>query len=209
MSGDDLIPISGNAVIAGSPADVWPLLSDPMTVVSCVPGAAITSQRPDGTYEATISVRFGPTVAKFSGEVTVKYDHAARCCRVDGRGIDQRGASRALVQLQVAVAGTADAQTQLDVVGGFSVAGPLEAFASAGGVHVARALLAEFAKNMAAVVAARRSVSSPSPDIVDTTSAQPSTPVTTAATPSAQALRGDRLLWQAFLGWLRQLFRRL
>ena len=203
MSGDDLIPISGNAVIAGAPQDVWPLLSDPMTVVSCVPGAAITSQRPDGLYEATLSVRFGPTVARFSGEVAVNYDHAGRRCRVDGRGIDQRGASRARVQLQVAVTGTGDAQTQLDVVGGFSVAGPLEAFASAGGVHVARALLAEFAKNMAAEV--ERSAATPS---ADASSAMQVPAPPPAATARAATLRGDRLLWQAFLGWLRQVFGR-
>ena len=40
--------------------------------------------------------------------------------------------------------------------GGFEVAGPLEMFASAGGVHVARALLAEFAANIANVIEQRR-----------------------------------------------------
>ena len=200
MSDADLIPISGSAVIAGSPDLVWPLLSDPHTVVSCVPGAAITLLRPDGVYEATISVRFGPTVAKFSGEVTVDYEHDARRCRVEGRGIDLRGASRARVSLQVAVTG--DTQTDIAVDGGFNVAGPLETFASAGGVHVARALLAEFAKNMAAVVAARTVVIPPA----DASPAQPAAPTVPAA-PTAY-LRGDKLLWHAFLGWLRQLFGR-
>ena len=191
MSTADLIPIAEQTAIAGSPAEVWPLLADPLTVVACVPGAAITAQRPDGTYEATISVRFGPTVAKFTGEVTVNYDHSARRCSVEGRGIDQRGASRALVSLQVGVDG--GEQTVLAVNGGFSVAGPLESFASAGGVHVARALLAEFAKNMAAVMEAKR----------------PGSPQAGASVPvPAAELRGDKLLWQALLGWLRQLFPR-
>jgi carbon monoxide dehydrogenase subunit G len=168
-------------------------------VVACVPGAAITALRPDGTYEATIAVRFGPTIAKFSGEVTVSYDHAARRCNVEGRGIDQRGASRALVSLQVAVDG--GEQTVLAVNGGFSVAGPLETFASAGGVHVARALLAEFAKNMAAVMEAKRATSPQSGAIAP--EAAPA-PVPAHAAP----MRGDKLLWRAFLGWLRQLLLR-
>ena len=37
--------------------------------------------------------------------------------------------------------------------GSFSVSGPLETFANAGGIHVARALLAEFSANMAKKVA--------------------------------------------------------
>jgi hypothetical protein len=40
--------------------------------------------------------------------------------------------------------------------GGFEVAGPLEMFASAGGVHVARALMAEFATNIARAIEQRR-----------------------------------------------------
>ena len=193
MSSADLIPIAEQTTIAGAPAEVWPLLADPKVVVSCVPGASITAQRPDGTYEALISVKFGPTIAKFSGEVTVDYEHEARRCRVEGRGIDQRGASRARVLLQVSVAGAASSVLSVD--GGFSVAGPLESFASAGGVHVARALLAEFAKNMAALVEARRG-------------GAPTADATAAAAAPVAELQGVRLLWQALLGWLRQLFQR-
>ena len=39
---------------------------------------------------------------------------------------------------------------------GFEVAGPLEMFASAGGVHVAKALLTEFAANILRVIEQRR-----------------------------------------------------
>lgn len=184
----DLIPISETTTLAGSPAEVWPLLADPYMVVSCIPGAAIAAQRQDGTYEATISVKFGPTIAKFSGEVTVNYDHAAKRCQIEGRGIDQRGASRALVSLTVAVDG--NEHSMLSVDGGFNVAGPLETFASAGGVHIARALLAEFAKNMAAIIASKRAAA----------------PAQVNASAPAE-LHGGRLLWNALIGWLRQLLR--
>ena len=45
--------------------------------------------------------------------------------------------------------------TLLKVEGNFNVTGPLETFANAGGVHLARALLAEFAGNMARLAAER------------------------------------------------------
>jgi uncharacterized protein len=172
------------------PVDVlWPLLADPASVVKCIPGAALEAQRPDGAYPASITVKFGPTIAKFTGEVRVAYDHAAHRCTVEGRGIDGRGASNALVTATVSLDGTT--APVLTVDGGFSVSGPLETFASAGGVHVARALLAEFATNVA-------QLAKPQPPAGAT-----ATPQTDAST--AKPLSGGRLLWQAFLGWIRQL----
>jgi hypothetical protein len=63
----------------------------------------------------------------------------------------ERGASRALASGVVTVSGRD--VTELAVDGSFTVSGPLETFAHAGGVHVARALLAEFSANLAKRVA--------------------------------------------------------
>jgi uncharacterized protein len=92
-------------------------------------------------------------VAQFRGEAKLAYDHAARRCTIEGRGIDSRGASRANASGVVEAAG--DATTLLKVEGNFTVTGPLETFANAGGVHLARAILAEFADNVAKLVAER------------------------------------------------------
>ena len=88
-------------------------------------------------------MRFGPTAAVFRGEATLAFDHEAHRCTIEGRGIDQRGASRALSSGAILAQEEADA-TLLTVSGSFTVTGPLETFANAGGVHLARALLAEF-----------------------------------------------------------------
>ena len=108
----------------------------------------------DGLWRGSIRVKFGPTVAVFRGEATLTYDHAARTCTIEGRGIDQRGASRALASGVVKASGRR--RHELDIDGNFTVTGPLETFANAGGVHVARALLAEFSANMAKLVAERQ-----------------------------------------------------
>ena len=102
-------------------------------------------------WRGSIRVKFGPTVAVFRGEASLAFDDAARTCTIEGRGIDGRGASRALASGVVKVSG--DDTTELAVDGSFSVSGPLETFANAGGIHVARALLAEFSANMAKKVA--------------------------------------------------------
>ncbi|MGE0698722.1 MAG: DUF1330 domain-containing protein [Hyphomicrobiaceae bacterium] len=147
--------VAEKITIASPPEEVWPLLSDPALVASCIPGATLAPDQSGGdVWKGQIRVKFGPTVALFRGEATLAYDHDNRRCTIEGRGIDGRGASRALAHGVVSAAGTTE--TQLSVEGEYSVTGPLETFANAGGVHVARALLAEFAKNMGALVMERR-----------------------------------------------------
>jgi carbon monoxide dehydrogenase subunit G len=186
--------VSEKTTIALPADEVWPLLNEPALVASCIPGASLSPDQGDGLWRGSIRVKFGPTVAVFRGEATLAFDHAARTCTIEGRGIDGRGASRALASGTVKVAG--QQTSELTVDGTFSVSGPLETFANAGGVHVARALLGEFSTNLAKLVAERR----------------PAAPVAAAAatetppTPPAAELNAGNLMWRAFLSWLRSLF---
>jgi len=189
-----MTPLSEQFTIPGPPEEIWPLLRDPALVASCIPGAALTAEQPGGVYQGTVTVKFGPTIAVFRGEATLTYDDAARRCTIEGRGIDQRGASRLLVSSVVTAGGTDATLVTMD--GGFSVTGPLDTFAQAGGVHVARALMGEFAKNIARIVEARRAPAAGA-------AASPS-PLPTP--PSAGSLGAGALLWKAFLGWLKQIF---
>jgi hypothetical protein len=144
-------------------------------------------------------VNFGPTVAVFRGEATHAFDHTARTCTIEGRGIDGRGASRALASGVVKVSGKDT--TELAIDGSFTVSGPLETFANAGGVHVARALLAEFSANLAKLVAERRPAAAPA--VAAAPAEAPAPP--SAPPPPAAELSAGNLLWRAFLSWLRSL----
>jgi carbon monoxide dehydrogenase subunit G len=176
-----------------SPADrVWPLLRDPALVASCIPGATLAPDQGDGMWRGSVRVKFGPTVAVFRGEASLAFDDALRTCTIEGRGIDGRGASRALASGVVKVSGSDT--TELAIDGSFSVSGPLETFANAGGIHVARALLAEFSANMAKKVAEP----APLPQGVPHVEAAP-----LAAPTPAPEISGFRLLWRAFLSWLQ------
>src|SRR5689334_20199178 len=146
------MPTVSETTTIPSPADqVWPLLRDPALVASCLPGATLAPDQGDGLWRGSVRVKFGPTVAVFRGEASLAFDDTLRTCTIEGRGIDGRGASRALASGTVKVSG--GETTELAVDGSFSVSGPLETFANAGGVHVARALLQEFSANMAKKVA--------------------------------------------------------
>ena len=94
----------------------------------------------------------------------------------------------------------------LKVEGNFNVTGPLETFANAGGVHLARALLAEFAENVReAGGRAHGGSGSPATDSPRRGEEPASGPARRAAIAPAAELRGGTLLWRAFLGWLKQL----
>ncbi len=190
-----MISIREEITIPSPPEAVWPLLSDPAVVASCIPGATLTEAGEGGAYHGTMRVKFGPTVATFRGEAALTYDHAARRCTIEGRGIDARGASRALASGIVEASG--GETTMLKVEGNFTITGPLETFANAGGVHLARAILAEFAENMAKLVVERDAPASH-------VAAEPV--IAPAAPQRAPELRAGRILWQAFVSWLRQIF---
>src|SRR6266446_9782623 len=147
-----MISIREEVVISMPPEVLWPILSDPAMVASCIAGAVLTKSGEGGTYQGTMRVKFGPTVALFRGEAKLAYDHSGRRCTIQGRGIDGRGASRA--NASGTVEATGGDTTLLKVTGNFNVTGPLETFANAGGEHLARALLAEFAENVAKLMAA-------------------------------------------------------
>jgi uncharacterized protein len=229
-----MISIREQITIASPPDAVWPLLSDPVVVASCIPGATLTKAGDGGAYQGTMRVKFGPTVAQFRGEAKLAYDHAARRCTIEGRGIDGSGASRANASGVVEATGTDT--TLLQVEGTFNVTGPLETFANAGGVHLARAILAEFAENVAKLVA-EQALASPHPNPpplagegVTRSSGPRRTPdypspasgggqgggkagqgmgggvAPAVSRASAAELSGGRIFWRIVVAWVRQVF---
>ncbi|MBM3591609.1 MAG: hypothetical protein FJX32_02915 [Alphaproteobacteria bacterium] len=198
--------ISEQTLIPAPLGVVWPLLSDPAEVAACIPGAQLAPSIGDGLWRGSIKVKFGPTTAAFRGEAKLEYDHDAHRCRIEGRGIDQRGASRALANGDVLAVAEGEA-TRLTVNGSFTVTGPLETFANAGGVHVARALLAEFANNMANRAMAAAPAVAPAAEPAAPAAAAPAAPPPPPPPPAPAAeLNAFGLLWRAFLSWFSSLF---
>jgi uncharacterized protein len=204
-----MISIREEIAISMPPDVLWPILSDPSMVASCIPGAALTESDEGGIYHGTMRVKFGPTVALFRGEAKLAYDHPGRRCTIQGRGIDGRGASRA--NASGTVEATGGDTTLLKVEGNFNVTGPLETFANAGGVHLARAILAEFAENVAKLAAEQAGeVTSPHPDPLTAGGekewAAPRQNDEQPRTATLPELSGGKILWRAFVSWLRQVF---
>lgn len=183
-----MTPLKESFKVAATPGEVWPLIADPALVASCIPGAELTEIGADGACKGRFTFRFGPTVAVFRGETKLTYDPAARRCTIDARGIDQRGASRARARFELTMAGSEATVMTLD--GGFEVNGPIETFATAGGVHLARVLMGDFAANLGRVIEARRAGADANPPL-------------SGEGMAVREASGARLLGKAALGWLR------
>lgn len=79
---------------------VWAFLSDPRKVVTCVPGAQILEQIDDHTYTGAISVKVGPSVSDYKGQVQiVRMDPAAYEIEILGKGQDTRGKGSASMKM--------------------------------------------------------------------------------------------------------------
>ena len=55
--------------VAAPIEQVWDALVDVERVAPCLPGAEITGQRPDGSYEGNFTVKLGPTTASYRGSL--------------------------------------------------------------------------------------------------------------------------------------------
>src|SRR5262252_10370710 len=79
---------------------VWAFLSDPRKVATCVPGAQITEQVDEKTYKGTVSVKVGPSVTDYRGEVQiVGLDALNHEIELLGKGQDVRGRGSASLKM--------------------------------------------------------------------------------------------------------------
>jgi carbon monoxide dehydrogenase subunit G len=129
-----------------APADaVWSVLRDPESVAVCFPGAVLDERCDDGSYMGHITIRFGPTVASFSGRARIDIDDVAHTGAIEARGTDGRRSTRAVARAKVTLRPAGDCSA-VEVIADVDVSGPLAGFAESGGRQVTRELLADFGR---------------------------------------------------------------
>jgi carbon monoxide dehydrogenase subunit G len=134
---------------------VWAVLADPYAVVSCIPGAEIVGRREDGSYDATVGIKFGPTRLAFKGRVQIDLDEAAHRGRVVGRGKDGVGGTRVEAEARFEVDGSEGGSTIL-LSGDVRISGRLATFIEAGANLVVNRMSAEFAQRLKSRVSTQR-----------------------------------------------------
>ena len=141
--------------LAVSAEHAWAVLTDIRAVAGCMPGAQITGQVDATHYTGLVKSKVGPAVMSFTGDIEVlDLVEAQRRLELLGKGSDKGGSSAAM-KLDARLEGGADAHSCV-LLGDatVTVSGKLAQFGGRLLVPIADAMLAQFAKNFEAAVAA-------------------------------------------------------
>lgn len=127
---------------------VWSFLSNPRKVAVCVPGAQITDQVDEKTYKGAISVKVGPSVTDYKGEVTiVRLDPQNHEIEILGKGQDVRGRGSASMKMTGKLRALDDGGTEVTSISELNVVGILAQMGSRVITEVSNIMFAEFTRN--------------------------------------------------------------
>jgi carbon monoxide dehydrogenase subunit G len=167
---------------------VWSFLSDPRKVAVCVPGAQITEQVDQKTYKGAISVKVGPSVTDYKGEVTiVRLDPQNHEIEILGKGQDVRGRGSASMKMTGKLRALDDGVTEVTSISELNVVGILAQMGSRVITEVSNIMFAEFTRNFQTQLEGLATASQP------------------AAEATAKPISAISLAWQA----IKELFGRL
>jgi uncharacterized protein len=167
---------------------VWDILSDPRKVATCVPGAQITGQVDEKTFQGAISVKVGPSVTNYKGEVQiVRLDAQTHELEILGKGQDQRGRGSASMKMTGQLRALPAGGTEVTSMSEINVVGILAQMGSRVIAEVSNIMFNEFMKNLQA----RLTPPSGSPEAQSTAAEEPS------------PISAGSLAWQAAKGLLR------
>lgn len=132
---------------------VWAILSDPRKVATCVPGAQITGQVDEKTYQGAISVKVGPSVTNYKGDVqVVRLDAQTHEIEILGKGQDVRGRGSASMKMTGRLRALPDGGTEIASVSEVNVVGILAQMGSRVIAEVSNIMFDQFVKNFQALL---------------------------------------------------------
>ncbi|MBT4426273.1 MAG: SRPBCC family protein [Rhodospirillaceae bacterium] len=186
------------------PELVWRFFQDVPRVVTCMPGLEYGGAR-DGEAGAEIHagkvrIKLGPVSAAFEGEATIpETDEAARSARIEGKGIDKRGGSRASATVDYKITENG-AASRVEIKADIKLSGALAQMGRTGIVQdVAAQITEQFAESLRATLAAEAAAT----ETGDSASA--SEPAPPPPTVPAE-IRGDALLLKIIWRRIKALF---
>ena len=198
------------------PERAWALLSDIRAVAGCMPGAQITEQNSDTSYQGLMKVKVGPAQAQFGGTVEVlELDAGTRRLGLRGKGAD-KGGSSASMELHAALEPSADAPGQATLYGEarVEVTGKFAQFGSRMMVQVSELLLGQFVANFQKAAQQLPQASAPgatagaAPASAEASGGGEAPAQGAAPRASAGELNGLAILWALLKSWFAGLFGR-
>jgi carbon monoxide dehydrogenase subunit G len=124
---------------------VWDLFQDVPELARCLPGAELTSDNGDGTYDGRVAVKLGPISSAFDGNATIVFNHEAYSLDIKGRGVDRSGGSQGRVEVAVTLVDADGVHTDVTIDAKVMLAGPIAQFGRTGLVkEVSKRLIDDF-----------------------------------------------------------------
>jgi len=191
------------------PETVWRFFQDVPRVVTCMPGleyGGLKADAPDSEiHRGKVRIKLGPVSAAFEGEAAIlETDVGARSARIEGKGIDKRGGSRAsasVVYKIVENGGGSRVQLDADI----KLSGALAQMGRTGIVQdVAAQITEQFAASLRATLAADGDAQTAAADAEAVGANTPASAPLPPAVPNE--IRGDALLLKILWRRLKMLF---
>ena len=183
------------------PETVWQIFQDVPRVVTCMPGleysGAAEGENGAEVHRGKVRIKLGPVSAAFEGKATIlETDEAARSARIDGKGIDKRGGSRASASVLYKIAENGGG-SRVEIDADIKLSGALAQMGRTGIVQdVAAQITGQFADSLRATLAAE-AASTAAPE----SAGEAETPPPPRAAPSE--IRGDslilKIIWRRIL----------
>ena len=146
-----MMEISERIEVPAPPSAVWAVLSDPQAVVECVPGASLGEAHDDGTFDATLVVKFGPAKVTFHARVALELDEATRSGKVTSRGKDNQGGTRVRTSMSFkAIEQIEPPGTVIPIDAEVEITGRLATLVESGAKIVVKRMTADFTERLAA-----------------------------------------------------------
>ena len=149
-----MIEVNERIEVSAPPSAVWKILSDPRAVVECVEGAALGERQEDGSYDATLVVKFGPAKVSFKAKVAVDYDPASMSGSVLARGKDGIGGTRVESKMKFNITGQeSPPSAAVPITAEVEISGKLASLIETGANLVTKRMVADFTEKLTARVA--------------------------------------------------------
>jgi carbon monoxide dehydrogenase subunit G len=146
-----MIEISERVDVPAAPRVVWDVLSNPRAVVECMPGAKLGARREDGSYDAALTVKFGPAKVTFRAKVALELDDTAMTGHVSSRGRDDQGGTRVKTAMTFKIVpGQAPGSSVVPIDAQVEISGPLASLVESGAMLVVKRMTGEFTERLAA-----------------------------------------------------------
>jgi len=145
-----MIEVNERIEVAAPPSAVWVVLSDPHAVVECVPGASVGEKREDGSYDAALTIKFGPAKVAFKASFTLELDPPAMSGKVESKARDNQGGTRVKTSMAFSVEeGQAAGSSAIPIKAQVEVGGKLASLVESGANIVVKQMTKEFTERLA------------------------------------------------------------